>query len=175
VRRALICTLAATAGLAPAAIAAGAVAPAPTGIQIARAVRDATHSRLLWATVNVCARHRRGGLMGVRGELPALGFDSTLSMTVRLRQYDTSVSRFVWVRGATAQRTVTLGTVRTGVHQGGVEFPYASDTGELDAIVTFTWTRGGRRLAQVTRMTTGGHPTAAYAQPNGFSSAGCRL
>jgi hypothetical protein len=65
--------------------------------------------------------------------------------------------------------------VLSGVHQDGAEFPYATDTGELDAIVTFTWTRDGRRLAQVTRPTTGGHPTAAYSAPNGYSAASCRL
>jgi hypothetical protein len=175
VRRALICTLAVAPALTPVAVARATVTPAPTPSQIARAVHNATPTRLLWATVNVCVRRRRGGVMGVRGELPALGFDSTLSMTVQLRQYETSASRFVWVRGATAQRTVTLGTVRTGVHQDGVEFPYASDTGELDAIVTFTWTRAGRRLAEVTLVTTGGHPTAAFSQPNGHTAAGCRL
>ena len=113
--------------------------------------------------------------MGVRGQMPALGFDATLSMTVQLRQYDTADKRYVFVRGATARHMSTLGGVRTGVNQAGAEFPYATDTGELDAIVTFTWTRDGRRLARVTRATTGGHPTAAFSTPRGYSAARCRL
>jgi hypothetical protein len=177
VRGALICTVAATAvsGAGAAHVAAAASPPPPSRAQITRAVRNATRSRYLWATVNVCERHRRGGLLGVRGQMPALGFDATLSMTVQLRQYDAADKRFVFVRGVTAMHTSTLGIVRTGVHQDGAEFPYAVDTGELDAIVTFTWTRAGRPLAQVTRLTTGGHPTAADSTPRGHSAANCRL
>jgi hypothetical protein len=162
-------------GAGAAHVARAASPPAPSPVQIARAVRNATRSRYLWATVNVCERHHRGGLVGVRGQMPALGFDAALSMTVQLRQYDTADRRFVFVRGETAQHTATLGIVLSGVHQDGAEFPYATDTGELDAIVTFTWTRDGRRLAQVTRPTTGGHPTAAYSAPSGYSAASCRL
>lgn len=177
VRGALICTVAAitVSGGGAAGIAAAASQPPPTRVQILRAVHNATRSRYLWATVNVCERHHRGGLVGVRGQMPALGFDATLSMTVQLRQYDRADRRFVFVAGSTARHTVTLGSVPTGVHQDGAEFPYTTDTGELDAIVTFTWTRDGRRLAQVTRSTTGGHPAAAYSTPRGFSAASCRL
>jgi hypothetical protein len=178
VRGTRICTVAVIAvsgGGAVVGIAAAASPPPPSRVQITRAVHNATHSRYLWATVNVCERHRRGGLVGVRGQMPALGFAATLSMTVQLRQYDTAAKRFEFVHGATARHTSTLGGVRTGVHQSGAEFPYATDAGELDAFVTFTWTRDGRRLAQVTLPTSGGHPTAAYATPRGYSAASCRL
>jgi hypothetical protein len=148
----------------------------PTSAQIRRAITNAERSSYLWATINICRPHvRRGGLVGVRGEMGALGFGATLSMTVQLRQYVTGRRSFTPVRGATASRTVTLGVLQTGVHQDGAEFHYAADTGLLDATVTFTWTRDGKRLGEVTRTTSSGHRNAAFAEPTGHSSATCRL
>jgi hypothetical protein len=105
----------------------------------------------------------------------ALGFRSTLSMTIRLRQYDAARSRFMMVTERTATRTVSLGRLGTGVHQDGAEFHYSAGSGLLDAMVTFTWTRDGRRLGRVVRATTGGHHNAAFAQPRRHSAASCRL
>lgn len=189
-RRAMICIAAmlavtgTTTGLARAATSMSTTrapttaspSPAPTSDQIRRAVTNAERSTYLWATINICRPHlRRGGLIGVRGEMGALGFRSTLSMTVQLRQYDTGRRSFIPVRARTATRTVTLGPLETGVHQDGAEFHYAADTGLLDATITFTWTRNGRRLGEVTRTTASGHHNAAFGQPAGHSAAGCRL
>jgi hypothetical protein len=150
--------------------------PAPTTARIRRAVTNAERSRYLWATINICRPHaRRGGLVGVRGEMGALGFRSTLTMTVQLRQYNSKQRSFVPLKASTATHTVTLGTLQTGVHQDGAEFHYSSDTGLLDATITFTWTRDGRRLGTVTRTTTTGHHNAAFAEPTGHSAASCRL
>ncbi len=150
--------------------------PTPTTAQIRRAVTGAERSSYLWATINICRpRARRGGLVGVRGEMGALGFRSTLTMSVQLRQYDSKRRSFVPLRASTATRAVTVGTFRTGVHQDGAEFHYSSDTGLLDATITFTWTRDGRRLGRVTRTTSSGHHDAAFAEPTGHSTASCRL
>jgi hypothetical protein len=151
-------------------------APTPTTAQVRRAVTNAERSSYLWATINICRSHlRRGGLVGVRGEMGALGFSSTLTMTVQLRQYNRTRKAFLLVKAPTATRTVTLGSLDTGVHQDGAEFHYAADTGLLDATVTFAWTRNGHRLGEVTRTTTSGHHNAAFAQPTGHSAASCRL
>lgn len=167
------CVLAAGAGSVGGAQAASTT---PTRGQIRRAVAHAERSSYLWATINVCMPGvRHGGTLGVRGEMGALGFRSTLSMTVQLRQYDTTSKSFLPVAGSTANRTVTLGSLRHGVHQDGAEFHYSSDTGLLDATITFTWTRDGRRLGAVTRTTTSGHHSAAFAEPVGHSTATCRL
>ncbi len=179
-RRAVICIATVVAALAGAAGVAGAATTRaianPTAAQIRRAVQNAERSSYLWATVNVCKRHAgKGGLIGIRGEMTALGFGATLSMTVQLRQYDSARSSFIVVKGATATRTETLGMLTTGVHQDGAEFHYSAGTGLLDATVTFTWTRDGDRLARVTRTTTGGHHSAAFADPKGYSAASCRL
>ena len=151
-------------------------APTPTTAQIRRAVTNAERSSYLWATINICRSHlRRGGLVGVRGEMGALGFHATLTMTVQLRQYDRTRKTFLAVKAPTATHTVTLGVLDSGVHQDGAEFHYAADTGLLDATVTFTWTRDGHRLGTVTRTTTSGHHNAAFAEPTGHSAASCRL
>jgi hypothetical protein len=151
-------------------------AGSPTRAQIRRAIARARRSSYLWATVNVCVpKPQRGGVIGIRGEMPALGFRTTLSMTIQLGEYLTRVKRYVPVTGATARRTVVIGPLATGVHQDGVEFPYATETSALDATVTFTWTRDGRQLLRMTRTTTGGHPSAAFGEPPGHSSASCRL
>jgi hypothetical protein len=160
-----------TAGLGSTAAAA---AHGPTPGQIRRAVAGATRSSYLWATVNVCENHRKGGVMGVRGEMPALGFSATESMTIQLRQYDSRRRRYVSLGGA-ARQIASLGAIRTGVRQNGIEFPFDARTGTLDATVTFTWTRAGRRLAQVTRTTTGGHPSAAFGRPRHHTAPTCRL
>lgn len=175
-RRGMLCIaiMLATSACAAAGPAAARASSGPTRTQIRRAVAHAERSSYLWATVNICRPRRgHGGLIGIRGEMTALGFRSTLSMTVQLRRYERS--RYVWVKGATATRTVSLGALRTGVHQDGAEFHFASDTGLLDATVTFSWTRDGRRLGRVTRTTTAGHHSAAFAEPRGHSAASCRL
>jgi hypothetical protein len=117
-----------------------------------------------------------GGLIGIRGEMPALGFGSTLSMTIQLNQRSGQSGNYSPVPGATASRTLTLGTFKGHqVHQAGVEFPYASDTARLNATVTFAWSRAGRQLGQVTQTTTGGHPQADFGQPPHHSSATCKF
>ncbi len=148
---------------------------APTSAQIRTAVGRAERSKYLWATVNVCTSKRPGGLLGVRGEMPALGFASTLSMTVSLNQYSTAHRGFVAVPGATAKRTVSLGSFSSHVHQGGAEFPFSANPGVLDATVTFTWTRGSTRIGRVSRTTRGGHPGADFSSPPHFSAAQCKL
>ncbi len=169
----------ATTGVAQAATSTSTTtspSPTPTSAQIRRAVTNAERSSYLWATINICRPHlRRGGLVGVRGEMGALGFRSTLAMTVQLRQYNTARRSYVPVKAATATRTVSLGVLQKGVHQDGAEFHYAADTGLIDATITFTWTRDGKRLGQVTRTTAIGHHNAAFAQPAGHSAASCRL
>ncbi len=185
-RRALIGTVAASATLLCAVTGAGAATTpgtkttktkTPTAAQIRKAVAGAERSGYLWATVNVCVRtgKGKGGVMGVRGEMPALGFSSTLSISVSLNEYSTTLQRFTPLTGATATRPVTLGTFSTRIHQGGAEFPFSADPGLLDASVTFTWTRGATQIAQVTRTTTAGHPQAAFGRPEHYSAAQCKL
>lgn len=178
-RRALICVIAALgATVGPAAAAATAATQtnkAPSARRIRNAVSHAKHSQDLWATVNVCTVKRKGGVMGVRGQMPSLGFSATLSMTVHLQQWSAARKAFVRVPGATATHTTHLGVVSSGLHQGGAVFPFTADPGRLNATVTFTWTRAGKVIGRTTRTTTGGHPSANYGRPAHHSAASCTI
>jgi hypothetical protein len=181
-RRALMCGAATLVTVLSPAVTAvartdrGAPKSAPTQAQINKALRAAESSSFLWATVNVCVPNpHQGGLIGVRGEMPALGFAATLSMTIQLNQRSNKTGTYSAVPGSTATRTVTVGTYANHVHQDGAEFPFTSDTSRLDATVTFTWSRGSTQLGQVTQTTTGGHPQADFGQPPNHSSATCKF
>lgn len=153
-----------------------AAAKPPSRSQIARAVARAERSSSLWATVNICQRSRRGGgQLGVRGQMPALGFSATLRMVVRLGVWSSAHHRFETVSGSGATISLALGAVSTGRKQDGEQFTFTHPAGLLDATIEFTWTRGGRVLGDVTRATTGGHRDADYGRPAHYSAASCRL
>ena len=187
-RRALTCLAAAlliATGLAPTALARAGHPRGhsghprgqdPSPAKIAKALKAAEHSPELWATVNVCVpKPGHGGLIGIRGEMPALGFPATLSMTIQLNVRSATTGTYTPVPGPTATNTVTVGTFAGRLHQDGAEFPYASDSARLNATVTFTWTRDGKRIGQVSQTTTGGHPQADFGQPPNHSSATCKF
>lgn len=180
-RRTLISLIAALgAVVGPSAVATAALAKttstkAPSATRIHNAVSRAKRSHDLWATVNMCTVKRKGGVMGVRGQMPSLGFSATLSMTVRLQQWSTTRKAFVRIPGSTATHTTHLGAVTSGLHQGGAVFPFSADPGKLNAKVTFTWTRAGKVLGRTTRTTTGGHPSANYGRPAHHSAASCTI
>lgn len=148
----------------------GAAAPAsaaggPTPAQIRKALVHAEHSRRLWATVNIC----KSGSLGIRGQMPTLGFRATLSMSMRVEYW--SAGRFVLAPGV--KRLVTLGTYAHRVHQGGATFAFQPHAGLLRGLVSFQWKRGGKLLGHTQMPTTGGHPDADGGQPPGYSAASC--
>lgn len=151
----------------------------PTTKQIHKALAKARHSKQLWATVNVCqvkGRHAaKGGSVGVRGQMPTLGFSSTLSMTIQLNHYSSKTKSFVALPYRTAKTTVSPGTFQTNLHQDGAVYPFGGPAGLLDATVTFSWSRGGKVLGTAIRQTTAGHHDAAGGRPARYSAAQCRL
>jgi hypothetical protein len=152
---------------------------APTVAQIRKAVARAERSKMLWATVNVCqttGKHAaQGGSIGVRGQMPTLGFASTLSMTIQLNRYSAKSKSFVALPYATAKTTVSPGAFATDLHQDGAVFPFSGPAGLLNATVTFSWTRAGRLLGSTTQQTTAGHRDADGGQPAHYSTAQCQL
>jgi hypothetical protein len=151
----------------------------PTATQIRKAIANAERSKMLWATVNVCqtkGKHAaKGGSIGVRGQMPTLGFASTLSMTIQLNRYSAKSKSFVAVPYATARTTVSPGRFAKDLHQDGAVFPFSGPAGLLNATVTFGWTRSGKLLGSTTQETTAGHPDAAGGQPARYSAAQCQL
>lgn len=148
---------------------------APTPHQIARAVARARRSGALWATINVCDSAQYRNSVGVRGQMPALGFRATLSMTIQVEYWSRSARGFVPVPGSAAIATESLGRQSTGRQQAGAIFPFRAHAGLLAALVTFTWKRDGDVIGQARRWTTTGHPNADYGSPPGYTAARCRI
>lgn len=151
----------------------------PTAAQIHKALAKARRSKLLWATVNVCqvkGRHAvNGGSIGIRGQMPTLGFFSTLSMKIALNQWSSKTKSFAPLPYKTAKTTVSPGRFATNLHQDGAVFPFQGPAGLLDATVTFSWSRNGKVLGTATRQTTAGHHDAAGGKPPRYSAAQCKL
>jgi hypothetical protein len=172
-RAALATTVLAAALLVVLAATAAAAAVSPQ--RIAAAVAKAERSSSLWATVNVCSSRKDPDSMGIRGQMPTLGFPASLSMVIGVNYWSTTTKRFVPINSATATTTLALGTHSTGLQQDGAIFPFKARTGRLNATVTFIWRRAGKVIGQTTRRTTGGHPDADYGSPPRFSAAQCTI
>ncbi len=154
--------------------AAAAAAPSPTAHQMQVAVLHAEHSKSLWATVNICNSRRYRDDLGIRGQMPALGFAAWLSMDVKLLYYSSSQKRYLPVptRGT---KLVRLGRSSTGLQQSGALFQFSPHQPSLMATVEFIWRRAGRLLGTATRTTTAGHPGADYGSPPHHSAASCTI
>ena len=144
---------------------------APTPRQIRDAVRNAEHSKKLWATVNICSTKNHPNTIGIRGQMPTLGFATKLRMRFRVEYR----SGKVFTPAPGLSKTVTLGPAVHGVYQAGVGFPLTPHAGLLRGSVSFEWRLGNRRVGQVTRSTRKGHPDADFGVPKHFSSGLCRI
>lgn len=170
-RAALVTTVLAAAVLLAAGTAAAAVGPA----RIARAVHNAEQSRSLWATINICDTHKFRNDLGVRGQMPTLGFDASMFMVVQVNFWSADQHRFLPIQSNLATTRLSLGTNSSGLQQDGAVFPFSAHTGRLNATVTFIWARGGKIIGQAVRRTTAGHHDAAHGNPPRYSAAQCRV
>lgn len=147
----------------------------PTQAQIRAAVRRAERSKQLWTTINVCNTPARPDRIGIRGQMPALGFPARLSMTVRVDYWDAAAKALRPVPGATGRAQVNLGTVLDGLEQGGHTFQFAPGTGLLSGTITFQWRRGGKVIGHVSKLATGGHRGVGGGDPPHHSAATCTI
>jgi hypothetical protein len=170
-RAALVTTVLAAAVFVAAGSAAADVGPA----RIARAVRSAEQSRSLWATVNICDTRKYRNDLGVRGQMPTLGFPASMFMVVQVDFWSQAHQRFLPIQSDLATTRLSLGTNASGLQQDGAVFPFSAKTGLLNATVTFIWTRGGKIIGQTVRHTTAGHTDAAHGSPPRYSAAQCRI
>jgi hypothetical protein len=171
--RAALLTTVLAAAIAVAAFpgSAGAVNPS----QIAQAVSQAERSPNLWATINICSSRSYPDQLGVRGEMPTLGFPAMLSMVIQVDYWSATKRRFLPIQSSTAKNTENLGSASTGLQQAGAVFPFKAHTGLLSATITFVWTRQGKVIGQTQRRATAGHPSADYGSPPRYSAARCRI
>jgi hypothetical protein len=147
----------------------------PSGAQVRRAVSRAESSRSLWATINICNSRTYPDALGVRGQMPTLGFAAVLSMRIQIDYYSSPKKRFVPIPGSTARRQVSLGRWSSNLQQAGEVFPFKAHAGLLNATIQFTWMRAGKVIGQITRQTTAGHKDADYASPPHYSAAQCQI
>jgi hypothetical protein len=171
-RAALVTTVLAAAVLL-AAVPASAATVGPA--RIARAVRTAEKSRSLWATVNICSSRRYPHALGVRGQMPTLGFSASMSMVVQVNYWSAAKRRFLPIQSKLASTRLSAGSAATGLEQDGAVFPFTAHTGLLNASVTFIWTRRGKVIGQTVRRTTAGHSDADHGSPPHYSAAQCRI
>lgn len=145
----------------------------PTRAQIARALARAERSRSLWATINICNTKHHPNVVGVRGQMPALGFASLLSMEVELQYWSVIEKRYKPLTDT--RQTLSLGAERQGLHQSGVSFSFSPHAGTLAGIVRFDWRLGHRSIGHAVRATASGHPDADQGDPAHFSAGKCDL
>lgn len=148
-------------------------AATPTAAQIRKAVGRAERSEQLWATVNICDTRRHPGTLGIRGQVPALGFSSSISIEISLDFWNAQSKRFKPDPGT--KRLVELGSPSTGVHQQGVTFSFDPHAGRFRGTARFAWRRRGKLLGQTDQVTTGGHRDADFGDPPRFSAATCTI
>jgi hypothetical protein len=144
-----------------------------TRAQVRAAIDGAQASTSVWATVNVCNSPSAPHSIGIRGQMPALGIPASLSMTVQIDYRSAKERAFLPAPGAS--RTVSLGDAVTGLHQGGVSFPFALGSGVFSGSVTFRWVRGATVVAIATREVTARHSDADFGSPAHLSVAQCSI
>jgi len=148
-------------------------ASGPTGTQIRTAVREVARSKNLWATFNICNTRSHPNAVGVRGQMPALGFRARMSMEFQIRYWSVKDKRFELVKGT--DEVVSLGSATTGLHQDGVTFQFDPRAGYLASTVSFYWTIGRTPVARLTRWTSKGHPDADGGDPPHYSAGRCAI
>jgi hypothetical protein len=154
---------------------AAAAASGPSQARIRAAIAQAKRSTALWATFNACTPSRAPAVVGIRGQMPALGFAAQLSVAIQVEFWDRATQRFVSVPDANARARLSLGSVTAGVQQGGKNFAFNAHAGLLRGTVTFRWKRNGRLLLALTRHTSGAHRNADQGMPRHYSAATCRV
>ena len=149
-----------------------AAARAPTRAQIRRAISRAEHSRNLWATVDICNTKRHPRVLGIRGQMPSLGFAASHEVNIRVDYQPTPKIGF---KPSRVSKSVALGNSANRLLQGGWMWQFPKHTGPLRGTVTFAWRRGHQLLGRVTRTTTGGHHDVEFGDPRRFSAAQCNI
>jgi hypothetical protein len=145
----------------------------PTPNQIRTAVRKAERSKRLWATINICDTRKHPHTIGIRGQVPALGFRSSISISFGIEFWSQTTKQYT--PDPNANRVITLAAVSHGIHQRGITFQFPPHAGRLRGTAIFAWTRHGKVVGSTQRLTTPHHRDADFGDPAGFSAATCTI
>jgi hypothetical protein len=146
----------------------------------ARQATSITHSKRLWATVNVCDTVGHPDSIGIRGSMPASG-DKNEVMFMRFQvQYFTPADSLWHNLGAEADSGFMQVGSAMRTRQSGITFtitpprpgaaPYL-----LRGMVTFEWRENGVVVRHARKRTTAGHPKTAGADPVNYSEDTCSI
>jgi hypothetical protein len=153
----------------------------PTPSQVRAAVSRATHSRNVWATVNICNTRRHPDVVGFRVQMPGLGFAANLYADVQVEYWSAATRHFRPVPNGSGSlgSVVRLGRATTGTHQSGVTFvikrPPSGVHFAFRGVATFRWKRGNKVLGSTTRNTGHGYPHVDFGDPAGYSAGTCTI
>ena len=159
--------------LAALAVPSAAIAKGPSRAQIRAAVRAAEHSKQLWATINICNSQHHKDQVGIRGEMPSLGFKTQMYMTFEVVFRVSATAAFQPLPATRA--TALVGQASNRALQLGRTYPFVPSPAQFAARITFTWAQGKKVLGRTTRKTTGHHHHVDFSDPPGFSRATCRI
>lgn len=179
-RRTALATLIAALAMTGSALAAaspggttGSTGPAtPSAKRVSAALSRAARSPGLWATINICNTRKHPDTIGIRAQMPALGFATSMEMVVTLGYYTTATDSFKPL--SSSSTPLSLGEASSGYHQDGVTFK-VKPPAKLDATVKFIWSSGTKQLGTITRTTVKGRAGVQQGDPPGYSSNTCAI
>jgi hypothetical protein len=163
---ALIASAPAAAATAPPPVSSG-----PSNAEIQAAIKQVKRSKDLWATINICNTRTHANAIGIRGQMPGLGFRTKLSMEFQVHYWSVKEKRFKLIKGA--DTVINIGSKVSGLHQDGVTFRFAPHAGFLASTVSFNWTLGSKSIGSLTRWSSKGHPDADGGDPPHYSAGRC--
>jgi hypothetical protein len=134
----------------------------------------------LWATINVCDTPAHPDTIGIRGSMPGLARTATLFMRFRVQYLATTMDgKWHDVSDNADSKWKKVGRLRKRVVEAGQNFtfepPATGGAHRLRGVVSFKWTRHGKTVEQLKRVTEAGHQSTAGADPAGYSAAVCDI
>jgi len=156
-----------------------ALAPAAEAV-VKRKPPSIFDSPLLWATVNVCDTKNSPDTIGIRGSMPGSAVrGERMYMRFQVQYLSKSEQRWHNITQGADSGWVSVGSARYKARQAGWSFRFAAPTDGstelLRGAVTFEWRNGPVVVRHVRKRTTGGHASAAGADPAGYSAAVCEI
>jgi hypothetical protein len=144
----------------------------PTAAQIRAAVKKAERSKQLWSTINICNTKHHRHTVGIRGQMPSLGFAASLSMQVQVDYWNYAAKKFEPDPGV--HQLVSLGDPANEIVQGGATFKFKPPA-LLSGTITFQWKLNGKVIGSKRGATATGHKNAKFGDPPGYSSSSCKI
>jgi hypothetical protein len=153
-----------------------AACPAPASARDADAL---THSKRLWATINVCDTVGHPDSVGIRGSMPGTG-DKTQVMYMRFQVQYFVPADAQWQNLADADSGFVAVGSAARTRQWGYTFTITPPRARaapylLRGVVTFEWRDGSDVVHRARKRTAAGHPNTAGSDPAGSTAATCSI